>query len=500
MTWLGGTKFCTFGLGDSTYSQFCYAAAGFDTRLAELGGRRMVQRGVGDDRDEDRYYTGWDAWLPELWKVLGVPPLPLTREIPTPAYRVDVSPGHVDSPPVNDDDIVPPAAVKLTLLTNRLLVPDDASYDRDIRHYEFSLQGAPVTYRTGESLAVWPRNLVEKVEEFCSMMGFDAGQQLRVVPLEGARNWCPLELNVRQLFTHVLDIFGKPNRKFFDMLMLFATSESERTELQGIAENSSEGQALYRDLVQDFANHSDVLRKFKSARPPLEHLLNMVPSLKPRSYSIASSPSMHPDKIQLCVVMVDWTVESTQELRIGETTGYLSRQQPGAQVMCAVRQSAIVLPKDPMAPIIMAGMGTGLAPWRAVTQERVHQARQGKAVGPSLLFFGARYSKFEYLYREEFEQYEQEGVLKMFTAFSRDQARKIYVQHRIMEAGSQVADLMLRQGGHFYVCGSARRVPEDIYCAMKEVMMASERCDEAEAEAMLSNLKMEGRYTVEAWS
>eukprot|EP00930_Biecheleria_cincta_P027746 TRINITY_DN19429_c0_g2_i1.p1 TRINITY_DN19429_c0_g2~~TRINITY_DN19429_c0_g2_i1.p1 ORF type:complete len:1904 (+),score=358.79 TRINITY_DN19429_c0_g2_i1:352-5712(+) len=500
MTWLGGTKFCTFGLGDSTYSQFCYAAAGFDTRLAELGGRRMLQRGVGDDRDEDRYYTGWDAWLPELWKVLGAPPLPLTREVPPPAYRVDSSPGHVDSPPVNDDDIVPPAATRLTLLTNRLLVPCDTGYDRDIRHYEFSLQGAPLSYRTGESLAIWPRNPVEKVEEFCSMMGLDAGQQLRVVPLEGARNWCPLELNVRQVFTHVLDIFGKPNRKFFDVLMLFATDESERKELQGIAENSSEGQALYRDLVQDFANHSDVLKRFKSARPPLEHLLNMVPSLKPRSYSIASSPSMHPDQIQLCVVMVDWKVESTQELRIGETTGYLSRQQPGAQVMCAVRQSAIVLPKDPTTPIIMAGMGTGLAPWRAVTQERVYQARQGQAVGPCLLFFGARYSKFEFLYREEFEKYEQEGVLKMFTAFSRDQARKIYVQHRIMEAGSQVADLMLRHNGHFYVCGSARRVPEDIYCAMKEVMMASERCDEEEAEAMLSNLKMEGRYTVEAWS
>eukprot|EP00933_Yihiella_yeosuensis_P073880 TRINITY_DN8266_c1_g3_i1.p1 TRINITY_DN8266_c1_g3~~TRINITY_DN8266_c1_g3_i1.p1 ORF type:complete len:1881 (-),score=449.35 TRINITY_DN8266_c1_g3_i1:199-5841(-) len=500
MTWLDGTKFCVFGLGDSTYSQFCYAAAQYDTRLSELGGRRLLPRGVGDDRDEDRYYTGWDNWLPELWQALGVPKVPLVREVPHACFRIDMAPGSKDKPPVSDDDIMPPGAAKLELLTNRLLVPDDGSYDRDIRHYEFKIKGTSVSYKTGDSLAVWPRNPSEKAEEFCEIMGLDAGMQLRVVPLEGARNWCPMELSVRQLFTHVLDVFGKPNRKFFDNLSLFATDESEKKELLSIVEGTPEGTALYRDFVHDFAHHADVLKRFKSARPPLEQLLNMIPVLKARSYSIASSPNMHPDMIQLCVVMVDWKVESTGEYRIGEATGYLRKLQPGAQVMCAVRQSAIVLPKDPTDPIIMAGMGTGIAPWRAVTQDRIHAARKGIKVGPCMLFFGARYSKYEYLYREEFEKYEKEGVLEMHTAFSRDQARKIYVQHRLIESGPKVCDMMLRQNGHFYVCGSARQVPEDIYTAMKHVFMQSESCEEDEAEAHLSNLKMEGRYTVEAWS
>eukprot|EP00435_Cladocopium_sp_Y103_P017058 s3392_g4.t1 len=389
MSWLSGVKFCVFGLGDSTYSQFCVAAAGFDTRLGELGGQRMLQRGVGDDRDEDRYYTGWEAWLPELWKVLGAPALPLSQDIPAPSYR-------------------------------------------------------------------------DKVLEFCQMMGFDPAQNLRVLPLEGARNWCPTELSVRQLFSHVLDIFGKPNRKFYQTLALFAKDEGEKKQLQSIVENSKEGAALYRDLTQDFAHHADVLQKFASARPPIEHLLQMMPV----SYSIASSPLMHPDKIQLCVVLVDWTVETTKELRLGECTGYMRQQKPGAQIMCA---------------------------------ERVMQKRKGIDVGKCMLFFGARY-KQEWLYREEFEKYEAEGVLQMHTAFSREQARKIYVQHRIVEAGNDVAEKMLNQGGHFYVCGSARQVPEDIYTAMKEVMMAHERCGEEDAEAILSNLKMEGRYTVEAWS
>ncbi|CAJ1397525.1 unnamed protein product, partial [Effrenium voratum] len=497
MSWLSGVKFCVFGLGDSTYSQFCVAAAGFDTRLGELGGQRMLQRGVGDDRDEDRYYTGWEAWLPELWKTLGAPALPLSQDVPVPSYRVDVSAGG-KALPVADDDIVPPGASRLTLLTNSVLT-GDAKYDRDIRHYEFKIEGTNVSYKTGESLAIWPRNPKDKVLEFCEMMGLDASQHLRVLPLEGARNWCPTELSVRQLFSHVLDIFGKPNRKFFETLSLFAKDESERSQLRSIVENSKDGAALYRDLTHDFAHHADVFKRFASARPPLEHLLQMMPVLKPRSYSIASSPLMHPDKIQLCVVLVDWTVESTKELRLGECTGYMQTQPPGAQIMCAVRSSAIVLPQDAEKPVIMAGMGTGLAPWRAVTQERVMQKRSGLKVGKCMLFFGARY-KVEWLYREEFETYEKEGVLQMHCAFSREQARKIYVQHRIVEAGQDVAECMLNQGGHFYVCGSARQVPEDIYTAMKEVMMTHERCGEEDAEAILSNLKMEGRYTVEAWS
>jgi len=258
-----------------------------------------LQRGVGDDRDEDRYYTGWENWLPELWTALGAPQVPLQREVPVPCYRIDASPGEVACPPVADEDVIPPGATPLTLLTNRLLTPECIGYDRDIRHYEFQIAGTSVSYKTGDSLAVWPRNDADRAEEVCAMLSLDAGQQLRVVPLEGARNWCPQDLTVRQLFTHVLDVFGKPNKKFFDTLSLFAKDEGERRALEGIVASSEEGKALYRDLVHDYANHADVLRRFSSARPPLEQLVNMIPTLKPRSYSIASSPLMHPDMIQL---------------------------------------------------------------------------------------------------------------------------------------------------------------------------------------------------------
>lgn len=310
----------------------------------------------------------------------------------------------------------------------------------------------------------------------------------------------PEELKTCQLFECVLDIFGKPNRRFYDQLALFATDAKEKDTLEKLTTDDPVGKEMYRNMSEDMVSHADVLKAFPSARPPLEQLINMVPVIKPRSYSIASSPLMHPDEIELCVVAVDWEVPSKGVTRFGQCTSYMKTQTAGTTVMCSVKASSIVLPEDNKAPIIMAGMGTGLAPWRALTQHKVMQKQAGIDVGPCWFFYGARKAATEYLYRGEFEKYEKMGVLHMRTAFSRDQARKIYVQHRITENAEDIYRMMEKENGSFYVCGSSRNVPEDIYNAMKEVMMTAGQLSEDEASAALSSYKMDGRYTVEAWS
>mmetsp|Transcript_37349 Transcript_37349/g.76622 ORF Transcript_37349/g.76622 Transcript_37349/m.76622 type:complete len:1929 (+) Transcript_37349:134-5920(+) len=497
MSLLDGVKFTVFGLGDSTYSLFCVAAEAIDVRMAELGGTRILNRGIGDDRDEDRFYTGWDDWTPQLWNALHAPAKPLVREIPKPAFQIDKTAGDAE-PSVNIDSIVPVGSVPLELMENTLLTPE--GYDRDIRHYVFKIKDTGVSYECGDVLAIWPRNHQDQVDEFCKMYGLNPTDELRVMSLPDARNPIPEELNIRQLFTSVLDIFGKPNRRFFDSLALYATDEAEKAKLELITSEDPAGKMLYRELTNDMVHHADVFGMFPSARPPLEQLMNMIPVIKPRSYSIASAPLMHPDEIELCIVAVDWEVPSRKETRFGQTTSYLIKQKVGATIMCSVKPSSIVLPEDHTVPILMAGMGTGLAPWRALTQHRIVQKQQGLDVGPCVIYYGARKAATEYIYREEFEKYEKMGVLTMRTAFSRDQARKIYVQNRIAEDYDNVYRQMMEENGAFFVCGSSRNVPEDIYNAMKEVMMKGGKMDEAHAEAALSSLKMDGRYTVEAWS
>merc|ERR1719447_1830949 len=100
-----------------------------------------------------------------------------------------------------------------------------------------------------------------------------------------------------------------------------------------------------------------------------------------------------------------------------------------SKVPIYVRRSQFRLPNRPQTPVIMVGPGTGLAPFRGFIQERAWQKSQGKPVGPTVLYFGCRNKEQDYIYREELEAWEQDGLLTLHTAFSRDQAEKRYVTH-----------------------------------------------------------------------
>ncbi len=285
LTYLESVKFGVFGLGDSTYSLFCVAAEQIDVRLAELGATRMLNRGIGDDRAEDRYYTGWDNWLPELWRSMHAPARPLKREIPKPVYEVTRTKGDAKTESTPYEKIIPPGATPLTLTENTLLTPE--GYDRDIRHYVFKIKGTHVRYEVGDCLAIYPRNNRKGVDDFCAMYGLDPEDELRVTAMPDARNPIPEELKVRQLFECVLDIFGKPNRRFYDSLALFATDPNEKATLELLTTDDPKGKETYRELTEQMVNHADVLAMFKSARPPLEQLMNMVRVCKRDSCSRA---------------------------------------------------------------------------------------------------------------------------------------------------------------------------------------------------------------------
>jgi sulfite reductase (NADPH) flavoprotein alpha-component len=114
----------------------------------------------------------------------------------------------------------------------------------------------------------------------------------------------------------------------------------------------------------------------------------------------------------------------------------------------------------------MVGPGTGVAPFRAFLEERAAVGARGK----NWLFFGEQRQAFDFLYREELEDYSRQGILtRLDTAFSRDQAEKVYVQHR-MKASSGEIWAWLKEGAHFYVCGDARRMALDVDHALHAIV------------------------------
>jgi len=314
-----------------------------------------------------------------------------------------------------------------------------------------------------------------------------------------------------QAFTSSLDIFGRPARNFYEAMVELATDEEEKERLRWLI--SPAGSEEYKKRVAECITFADLLKEFKSVRPPLSTLVRIIPRIKMRVYSIASSYSMHPDSVHLLVVTHTWETPSGKQ-KVGQCSSYLEGLKEGDVVSTALKPSIMQLPPLPTQPIIMAGLGTGMAPFRAFIEERAWQRSQGMEVGPMALYFGSRSRYAEYLYGEELEAYhyqwddendqkkEDDGEQPVLThlklAFSRDQAEKVYIQHRLGEDATLVKDWLVEKQGAFYLCGPTWPVP-DIKKALLDSFINEGGMDSPSASATLDRLKKEGRYILEVY-
>ncbi|CAO3641888.1 unnamed protein product [Cunninghamella blakesleeana] len=377
--------------------------------------------------------------------------------------------------------------VKLT--ENRRLTPD--SYDRNVFHLEFDTTESNLKYELGDALGVHGHNDADEVKAFIKWYGLKEND-IVLVPINNKKE----TRTVFQLFSQVLDIFGRPSKKFYEALATFATNPKEKEQLLFLV--SSEGKEEFKKRVDDTVTYEDLLREFTSAKPSLEHLVNMVAPIKPRHYSIASSQKMHANSVHLLVVAVDW-VNAQGKTRYGQCTRYLSNLAIGSDVAVSIKPSVMKLPPLDSQPVIMAGLGTGMAPFRAFIQERYLAKKAGKDVGPVVLYFGSRNRSNEYLYGEELEAYQQDGVLShMGLAFSRDQKHKIYIQHKMKEDAEMLHDYLINKNGHFYLCGPTWPVP-DVKDAVVHGLKTYGGIDEKKAGELIEDWKEKERYILEVY-
>jgi sulfite reductase (NADPH) flavoprotein alpha-component len=147
-------------------------------------------------------------------------------------------------------------------------------------------------------------------------------------------------------------------------------------------------------------------------------------------------------------------------------------------------------PEDPAARVIMVGPGTGIAPFRAFLQDREAIG----ASGASWLFFGDRNRATDFLYEEEVNGWLKTGVLhRLDTAFSRDQAEKVYVQNRMLENAAELWK-WLDEGSYFYVCGDASRMAKDVDAALHRIVEEQGGKSPVEAAAYIDEMKKNKRY------
>ncbi|KAI1163363.1 sulfite reductase flavoprotein component [Nemania serpens] len=378
---------------------------------------------------------------------------------------------------------------------NRRLTP--TTYNRNIFHIEFDLGNSGLTYNIGEALGIHAENDPEMVLEFIESYGLNAGDLVQVPSREDSD--VVETRTVYQTLTQGIDIFGKPPKRFYESLAEHATNDLEKMKLASLGAQEGAEEFKRRSEV-DTVTFADILEEFKSARPSFLELVRLVGPLKRREYSIASAQAVAPNIVALMIVVVDW-VDTQGRTRYGQATQYLSRLPVGAAVAVSVKPSVMKLPVRDDAPLIMAGLGTGLAPFRAFVQYRAMQKAQGKEIGAILLYLGSRHQREEYLYGEEWEAYLDSGVITLLgAAFSRDQPRKIYIQDRMRQTLNDIVSAYIKKEGSFYLCGPTWPVP-DVTDVLKEAIAAEAKMTRRKVDPKkeIDRLKEDGRYVLEVY-
>jgi sulfite reductase (NADPH) flavoprotein alpha-component len=344
---------------------------------------------------------------------------------------------------------------------------------KDVRHVVFDLSTTDLTYEAGDSLGVYARKNPELVQAVLDRLGA-SGEEM--VAFDGDA------LPLRQVLLSKVDI-SRPSDEAMEFLATRAFNEEDVKQLLALARGEGRPDLADADLL-------DLLMAFPSVMPSLPGLLKSLDRLQPRLYSIASSPKAHPREVHLTVSAVRW--DANDRTRTGIGSCYLADfAKPGDVIPVFVQKShGFHPPVDDSAPAIMVGPGTGIAPFRAFLEEREARSARGK----NWLFFGDQKRVNDFLYEDQIVDWARRGLLtRLDLAFSRDQPDKIYVQHRMRENAAELWHWM-EQGGHFYVCGDAKRMAKDVEDTLLQIAVDHGKRRTDEAKAWLEALAKAGRY------
>jgi sulfite reductase (NADPH) flavoprotein alpha-component len=399
------------------------------------------------------------------------------------------------------NQVRPDLGVKTSIVhvkERRRLTPQN--YDRNIFHIEFDLGNSGVTYAIGEALGIHAENDSYQVDEFIKWYGLNPNEIVEVPSREDPN--VLVNRTVYQSLIQNVDIFGRPPKRFYEALAEFADDEAEKRELLQLL--SAEGATEFKRRAEvDTVTYADILLEFPSAHPSFHDIVRIVSPMKRREYSIASAQHVTPNSVSLLIVTVNW-VDPKGRDRFGQATRYLNSLKVGSPVTVSVKPSVMKLPTKTTAPIIMAGLGTGLAPFRAFVQERAYQKQQGHEIGEVLLYMGSRHQREEYLYGEEWEAYQDAGIITLLgRAFSRDQPEKIYIQDRMRQTLPDIRRSYLEKEGSFYLCGPTWPVP-DVTEVLQEAVETEHKAKnpgqkKVDGRKEIEKMKDEGRYVLEVY-
>lgn len=457
---LDQVNFAVLALGDQDFPDFCQAGKDFDHILGQLGANRVADR-VDCDFD---YEETAEQWITNMLELLTQASSNTNEETPS-VENEDVTIEEPQAPYSKSNPF------QAEVLKNTILTQPEAS--REVRHLEISLEGYREAYEPGDSLVVIPQNDPVLVNQLIDALNWDAETPIQMNDSDSMRS-------LKEALTHDFEI-----AKLTPVLMKNAAELLGNPMLNANIQKS--------EWVQNYIYGKDVIDLIRDFTPvALEP--NMLPQLlrklPPREYSIASSNKVNPNSVHITVRVVKY--EAHRRERFGVCSVQLAdRTSVGDKLPVYLKKNPnFKFPYDTETPVIMIGAGTGIAPYRAYLQERAYLNLKGE----QWLIFGNQNYHHDFLYKDDLEQWLEEGVLsKLDLAFSRETENKIYVQHRIEENSAEFYK-WIQAGATIYLCGNKDEMASGVHESLIKVLIKEGNMDETEAEAYLTEMIKNQRY------
>lgn len=455
---LSSLNFSVLALGDSSYKEFCKTGRDIEFRLLELGAQPLLARVDCDLAFE----VPAERWVEEA---LGIVTDAL-KQAPTDAVVATIPQATAE---VYHDSPTRPfqaAVLERVRLNGR-------GSDKEVWHLELSLEDSGIAYEAGDALGIVAQNNPQLVTQILETLSLASDTKVEVQQQAlSAEQALSAQLEITRITRPVLKQYAE------------ATGHDGLIQLFDGADDSALEQFI------DGRDWLDLLREFEPRNMAAPELLTMMRPLAPRLYSIASSPSAYPDEVHLTVAAARW--QFADRARGGVVSTQIADRLAEADSLPVYlhRNDQFRLPQDGSAPVIMIGPGTGVAPFRAFVEERQQLGHSGD----NWLFFGDRHFRTDFLYQADWLRWRKEGLLSHIdVAFSRDQAEKVYVQHRILQRSKELFR-WLEAGAHVYVCGDANHMAKDVESALLQVIQLEQRCTPDIAREYLQSLQQQQRY------
>ena len=529
--WLGSNKneplsqlkYAAFGLGNSNYKYYNAVVDYVVNRLEKLGAHQLLHTERADDSQgqTEEHYLEWKAALFGMLKTT------LAYEEHEPVYEPSIGVHEDDStvslevydgkpwtPPQSRPNrtISPTHSLPIKVASELFTVPRD----RNCIHMELDLSEQPgLKYKTGDHLGVWPSNPTVEVGKLLHCLGWEDKRQaiFKISELEqGAKPKVPERTTLDALLTNYLEICAPVTRELIGSLVQFAPT-SESRDLLG---KLSADKASYDDLLNTI--YINLGRLLELAAPeagawknvPLSFIIETLPAMRPRYYSISSSSVVQPRRVAVTAVVSDKMLPSPDQRVPGLCTNYLRARktslrsdsaQESTRLLAHVRKSTFKLPTLSSHPIVMIAAGTGIAPFRAFLQERARLFKMGRPIGRMILFFGCRNENQDFLYCDELRDFQAifGSKLTLVTAFSRpDDGLKMYVQDRVAEHSRELDELLVDCDANFYICGSAA-MARDVSRAVGVALSDRQKWNETEVQSFMERQKKARRWQQDVW-